>query len=173
MCCHPAPVTSGPFCAMVLLSTVFGRSPHMAGPAGWAVCDSRALNEPLPTLCSCWLFTLTLDCRPCDGTRGPNPLVSWGGDNRPAPWPAPSLPKSQSSTLWQDGQTTQFSCWPPGPWARVTTRQPPVPGPQQLLCKVTSVSLLGHQTLPHLPSLQKPGLRLTDWKHPQPVQVQG
>lgn len=53
------------FCAMVLLSTVFGRSPHMAGPAGWAVCDSHALNESLPTLYSCWLFTLTLDCRPC------------------------------------------------------------------------------------------------------------
>lgn len=72
------------FCALVLLSTVSGRSPHVAGLVQWAVCDSHALNEPLPTLCSCWLLTLTLGCRACssdnpfllDGTRSPSPLMN-------------------------------------------------------------------------------------------------
>lgn len=65
------------FCAMVLLllSTVFGRSP------GWAVCDSHALNEPSPPCALAGCFTLTLDCRPCSSANSflmvPGVPISW------------------------------------------------------------------------------------------------
>lgn len=69
------------FCALVLLSTMSGRSLLMTGLVWWAVCDSQALNEPFPTLCSCWLLTLTLDCRPSSSANPflmvPGFPISW------------------------------------------------------------------------------------------------